>query len=514
MRRNDPHSLGIEIEEREIRLVVAYVRGGRATVERTLAMPLPSGAIMNGVVLEPGTLTLALRRAVEALGTVPPTAAVGVAGEQSIFRTVALPPCPEAELPALVASEIDHQGALNPGDPYGFFPLHPTGAEDESMQTIAVVGADASVAGALVETLQEAGLGVSALEPVPLAMLRTAVAGLPSGAVFALVIGRSTTEAAYFVGGALAAFRRLDVGSASLILSFAPYHDEDSGPVEGWSHVDHDAADRLALEAQRTMDYVQRADRSAAIDRVRIVCEDAAIAPLAGMLERRFGLPIEIVQPPAPEGEAPDARFAAAYGLAVRGLSAGVAAPTIDLFTAGRIEARRVETKRYFVGSLLVAGLSVLVGVVGCVLYNGQIGAAQARVAGIKSQIEATKKTTADALDRQAAEALRDKALRKEGIPMVAVIDDVATSLDPGVGLKLVTVGDDLSVKIEGEARDETALVRTAQALKASAVLRNVAVDRFDREAKGADPRVPTGLKFEISGATVAADRVSRKAKA
>ncbi len=513
MRRNDPQSLGIELNEREIRLVVAHLRGGKATVTQTLAAPLPHGAMLNGVVLEPDTLAVALRRAVDALGGAPAAAAVGVSSEQSHFRTVTVPPCPDAELPALVASEIAHQGALNSGDPYGFFPVHPTSSEPEVMQTLTVVGADASVAIALVEALESTGLTVSALEPTPLAMLRTATSGLSSGAAsFALVIGRSSTEAAYFVGGALAAFRRLDVGADHLVHAYAPAYDDTES--ESWSGFDHDAADRLALEAQRTMDYVQRSDRAAAIDHVRIVCEDPAIGPLAELLENRFGLPIEIVVPPAPEGQASDARFTAAYGLAIRALGGGVASPTIDLFTAGRIEAQRVETKRYFVGALFVACLSVAVGLVGCLMYNGQIAAAQRRVASTRAQIEATKKATSDALDAEAAEAQRDKALRKEGVPMGALIDDVASSLDPNVGLKLVSVGDDLSVHLEGEAHDETALVRTAEALKASRVLRNVAVDRFDRDVKGADPKAAGGIKFEISGATVAADRLARKPKA
>lgn len=514
MRRNDPHSLGIELNEREIRIVLANVRGGKATVEKALAFPLMHGTVMNGVVLEPGTLNLALRRAIDSLGVAPSAASLAIASEQSHFRIVTVPPCPESELPALVASEIEHQGALNLADPFGFFPIRPHGPEGEAMQTLAVVGVDAQLAQSLVETLEAAGLAVSALEPAPLAMLRVATAGIPSGmAAFALVVGRGTTEAAYYVNGQLAAFRRLDIGSDHLIQAFQPY-DEEGMPIPGWTGVDADATDRLALEAQRTMDYVQRADRSAAVDRVRLVCGEPGCEPLVSMLEHRFGLPVEIVAPRAPEGEEPDVRFTAAYGLATRALTGGVASPAVDLFTAGRIEARRVETKRYFVGSLLVASLSVAVGLIGCLMYNGQIAAAQRRVAGIKSQTEASKKATADALDAQAAEAARDRALRKEGAPMGAVIDDVASSLDPNVGVKLVTVGDDLTVHIEGEARDEAALVRTAEALKSSRVLRNIAVDRFDRDDKNADPKATGGLKFEISGATVAADRVAKKAKA
>ena len=512
MKRHDSHSLGIELDEREIRLVLANVRGSKPTVARAMAFPLPTGAVMNGVVLEPGTLSLALRRAIDAIGSSVATAAVGVSSDQSNFRTVTVPPCPEAELPTLVSSEIDHQGALNPGDPYGFFPIHPNGGEPEVMQTLAVVGTDAGVTHSLVEALEGAGLGVSALEPIPLAMLRTAATGLlPGAASFILVVGRTSTEAAYLVGGELAAFRRLDVGSAHLVNLYASYEDEYGAVHEGLRGVDHDMADRLAVEAQRTMDYVQRADRAAAIDHVRIVCDDAAVDPLAGMLERRFGMPIEIVRAPAAEGEMPDARFTAAYGLAIRSVNGSINTPTIDLFTAGRIEARRVETRRYFVGSLFVACLSIAIGLIGCVLYSRQIDATGRRVAGIKAQIDTTKKATDEAIDRQATEAMRDKSLRKEGIPMGAIIDDVSSGVDSGVGLRLVSVADDLTVRLEGEAKDETALVRTAEALKGSPVILNVAVNRFDRILKGADSKAVGGIKFEISGATVAADRVARK---
>ncbi len=523
MRRNDPLSLGIEIDEREIRLVQV---GAKGAVAHASTHPIPPGAVMGGVIFETSTVIVVLRRALEALGS-PVSAAFAVPGEQSAFRTVTVPPCPDSELPALVASEIEHQGTLGASDAYGFFPLFPTDATD-TLRSLVVVGVDSAVTRSLVEVAEGSGLAVEVLEPTPLATLRTAMAELPPGTpTFVLIVGSSFTDAAIFSNGRLAALRRIDVGVDSLVRSFPmmaveaspddpegspaldrigmPPHEPSVAYDEVGVSLDGEVVDRLALEAQRTVDYVQRASRGeVAIDHVRILGADAQIAPLAAMLERRLGLTVEVPRLPAPPGQMPDVRYSAAYGLAIRE-SAGGATPAVDLFSAERSAAQRVETKRYFLGSVLVAVLSVGVGLAGCLLYNGQIAASRRRCASIQADTEKARQAAQTAIAARSAEILRDQTLRREGVPAGPLMDVVTSGLDAGVGLKLVTIGDDLSVRLQGEARDETSLVRTAQALRGSPVLLDVAVDKFDRDDKSLDGVI----KFELSGGTVSAGRIA-----
>ncbi len=525
MSRRDSTTLGIDLNEREIRLVQAGVKGGRPFVAKAAATPLPYGAVAHGIVMEPATLIVALRRALAEFGVSGPTKAViGVSGEQAGFRTVSVPPCPDAELPTLIAGEIALQGSTGMGGPYDFFPLFPAGAPVGGLRPFAVVDVDAGVTQSLFEIAEEVGLGVQAFEPTPLALLRTAVAELPATAnAFALVVGPSVTDAAYFIGGKLAAFRRLDVGANGLVQSFAPssfYGETDSmygspfeepeAPLEGYSHIDQGTVDRLALEAQRTMEYVQRGDpEGSAIHEVILVADDPEVEPLAAMLERRFGLTVKLVRPPSETGAQGESRYGVAYGLALRAAHAGVATPAADLFSAHRTEAKRVETKRNFYGSLLVAGLAAAVGVAGCFLYNRQIAAVKKRSGAVLAQIAAVKKTTDARLDARADEALLYKTLRAEGVPLGTMMDYVVGGIDPTVGLKFVSISDDLKVRIAGEARDETALVRTTQALQSSPVLKGVAVERFDRG--GPKDQAPV-LTFEVSATTVPADRLKQEA--
>jgi Tfp pilus assembly PilM family ATPase len=531
MARKDASIIGIDLHDEEIRVVQVAYKGGKPTVLKAFSAPMTSGSIARGMIYEPGgtvsrgtiyepaSVSLTLRRLLETSG-IPASAraVIGVSSEGVSFRTIAVPPCSPSELPVLVAGEVEHLCLVPPGGAYDFIPLFFQGDEDPaSSNSVSVVAADGGLVGGLRDIAEQSGLQVEAFEPTSLAILRTAAQELPSnGTAFVLSIGTSVSDTAFFLDGQPLSIRRIDIGGTSLIQTFVPSPipgetPETSESAAYYSHIDESSVMRLALEVQRTLEYVQRDDpERMAIDRVYLAVEDAGMEALVDHLAQRLGLPVSLVTPPAnlqTDGGDP-LTFSVAYGLATYSYEGfAVATPRVDLYSAQRSKAKHGATLRNFWGAIAVSGVAVALGVIGCFLYGRQIARMEARSKDLIAQTKTLRDETQKLLSDRADDTARYRALRKEGIPVGTIMDYVVSSIDPTIGLKFVAVGEDNKVRIAGEAKDEAGLVRATQNLQRSAILTDLRVDQFMRDPK----KTPMVLAFELSGMTVTADRLKQK---
>jgi|GEM_PF-4450106 len=499
MPRPENLNLGIELNDRDIRVALVDIEGDTPSVRATRTALLPDGAIEGGVIHDPAIVAQTIQQLVRPLRVGPTTrTVVGIPSTLLTTRLLSIPPCEDREVAALVEGEMEHLGILTEEGPLEVI-TYPRreGAPANAMRSATVFMADHRIVREVKAAVEAAGLRVAGIETSQVGKLRTATLALPrSAATLFIVVGPHLTGLNYFNGADPVANRRVEVGSATLFREQAADADGNPAPLR----IDHATLDRLAIESLQLMEFVQR-DFADEIESVRIYAVEPEVEMLAPMLERRFGIPT--VFSPSPTG-LDDPRYAVAYGLAVRDFVGPYKVPKIDLSAKLRKQSDAQETRQNLIGSMLASGLALAVGLVAFVCYGRLNAALDAHGRRTAAQLKELRSQT-DTIS--AARTDQDRlyhALRHEGLPLVAIMDDVARGVDPGVRLKSVGVGKDLHVKVQGEAQNEAALSRIAQRLQASPVLADIGLVQLDRS------RVPDSapITFEIDATTVPADRI------
>src|SRR5471030_1062565 len=127
MAGKEPTILGIGLHEQEIRIVQINVRSNRPSLGKIGRAPMPEGGVMNGRVLQPSSVAVAIRLLLNSMGI--GTAArvvVGVLGDGTTVRTMSVPRVPYHELPTIIAGEVNHYGLVHTeGGTYSFIRLNP-----------------------------------------------------------------------------------------------------------------------------------------------------------------------------------------------------------------------------------------------------------------------------------------------------------------------------------------------------------------------------------------------------
>jgi Tfp pilus assembly PilM family ATPase len=530
MARKVSSILGIDLNDSEIRIIQVKFKNGEPYVNRAGFTSMPATAFSEGMVQDAGILAVALRRLIDTMGAgETERAAFSLNSERVSVRIISVPPVPDSELPAMIAAEIDHRGeTFEKGAAQAYLRLSAAlpGGDEEAIRVI-VMAVESEVTQGIREVAERAGLAIVALEPSRLAKVRTFCLDYPAPTAFLLLVGRQTTGAAFFVNGFVVSYRRLDIGTHALTQAIQmtpgvegvldPYaFGVPQGLGADQEYLNREAADRLALEARRTIDYLEREYPSLPpIDRIHLTVEGVEFAVLAKILGDRMERQVELVRPLAREMDSVEAatafsgeaglRYAAGFGLAmIESPLTSAQLPRVDFFSENRSAARKEVTKRNFAGAILVSVLAIFVGLAGSVLYSKQTDQIK-RETAISSALSAdlraaTDQTVADRLQR----TQQYDALRKEGMPLDVIMDYVASSVEPGVGLKSVTVDPNLKVVIIGEALDETSMIKTSQNLQHSPVLMNLMVNTFSR----GDALDGSLLSFTLTADTVSADRI------
>ena len=467
---NSPKWIGIDLCGSELRAVIVQMRAGRPIVASAIKADAPPAAVIQGQIHNSAVLSVALRRLLDQVGESGATrAVVGIASDLLNLRPLVVPDVPDAEIPSVVAADVEHfQLVQSKGASYGFIRIHPP-VNKEPGQQVVVFSGEEQVFQAIRETTERAALSVQSLEPTSLAMLRAAYQSRKEGQpLFVLMVSDTSSDVALVVGGRIAAYRRIDVGSLSLIGAdridvhrpeIVPSGDSGDEPVRS------EAADRLALEVRRTLDYLQREyPETAVCESLHVVVNRAQLGGLSSALSERLGVETNIVSPASADGSSSvPQEFATAFGLAMANAQTDLFMERLDLFTTQRSVARREASKRNFAGSIAVSVIAILFGVVGYFLYNNLISKAEQETKAAETQSAAIENQL---LNSQADKAKRERqyvALRKEGLPSSEVIDEIVARLAPGVTLTALDITPDLKVVIKGDAVDEQSIIQTTQ---------------------------------------------------
>ncbi len=522
MARNDTSILGIDLSASEIRVVHVRYRGGKGSVLNSGYIPMPMDAMVTDRIIEPGAIAIALRRLVDEMHTGSCNRAViGIPGGTAL-RNVSIPPVPDGELAMVVQAEVEHQGVLrHPNTAYAYIKLWSPIERPEPIDSVAIFAVDDDTTFQLRSIAERSNLTIEALEPVQYAMFRAVMlATVDRPTVLALMVGASSTELAFVREGKLVAYRRLETGSHALshvgaaAIPATPFAEVELTETESSEAISHNlsltALDALGTDCYRAMDYfIREYPDIAPVDRVYLAIDNLALEPLEHELTQRLGVTVELVKPASSQESLPPTkaalegpRFAAAFGLAMRNAHLVPAVPRIDLYSKERSVSKQSETRRNFAGSIVTSVAAAALGIAGYYLYGVQIADVQHATAVEQAKTTQIKNEIDTQLQEQARRADQYRALRKEGVPVTAILDYVTSSLQPGVGVSSVSVNESLKVTISGEAVDEPSLIKTVQLLQRSPILPGLFIDSFTRsESTG-------GLTFQLSATTVPLHRI------
>jgi len=513
-RKKDDGLLGIELSQREIRVVQVRHKSGKAQVVNLGIAPMPEGAVAQGQLLNPGAAGTALKKLLEELGVKPMTrASIGLPPAASVFRRIAVPQAPDAELKSIVAGEVEHYQVLRLGGSHGFIKLEsPAGAEELG---VVVLAAEEPTLAGIREMADTAEVTVASLEPVQLGLFRSILSSEgPQGTAFGMAVTESNVEISFAHKGQVWFYRRLDV-TASTLKAYAAAADTvaASVPEEGEDaqmRYSVTPIDDLAMEVRRSLEYIEREFKDLPqITHLLFASSDPGLEFLANRLSEKIGGRVEIVSCNGAQIGAEIAdkfmgsegmRYTSAFGLAMRDLFP--ANLVMDLYAAERSMVEHKENKKHVVISAVAATTALLMGSFGVVMYNNQISSVNDQRQAAETRAKTLLAQADDARKERANRVEQYRLLRKEGVPLGSVMDFINASLAPGVGLTTFTIEPTLAVQLQGETRDEASLIATTQNLQRSPLLTGVNVQSFNRDTQ------KKGLTFLLSSTTVSLDQV------
>jgi len=559
MARKESSILGIDLHEQEIRVVQINSRSNKLTLGKIGRAPVPEGAVMNGRILHPGPVGVALRLLLNSMdiGTTV-HAVIGVLGDGTTLRTMSVPPVPDSELPAIIAGEVNHYGLVHTaGGAYSFLRLNPhtrttsfernTQGSSDNRETwldpeageqnpavVTVVAVEEEVLYSLRETVEMANLSIEAIEPTQYAMFRTVMlAGGQNATLFAMMISPANTDVAFVHKGLIVGYRRIDIGSRLLTLEYSTNTDAPGAPtpraitdvygntqppsLQGptSNSLNRLAIESLSLEIQRTLNYYQREFPEASIeDHVYLAIDDVRIDDVSRELTLSLGVSVESIRPSlvaqdqqdtsGDSGNSLSAIYAAAFGLALQGQQIMGRVPRIDLFSKQRAGVQQAETRRNFRGSIITSLAAIVLGVVGFIFYSKEISGLEAETNATAARtMEITNKIGIAVQERHKQEE-QYKALRSEGVPITEIMDYIANSIKPGTGLDSVAINPDLTVTMQGQSVDEAHMIDTNLILQKCPVLSDIRLVRFGQIS----PELGAGIGFEMVGKAVPSSRI------
>ncbi|MEZ0324823.1 MAG: PilN domain-containing protein [Fimbriimonas sp.] len=493
---------GVEIHDDEIRVVQVKQKGGHQVPTAVFFEALPHGAVMNGVVQQPGVVAVALQKAIDQCPYSNVTqVVVGVSASGTTARSLSLPPCSDEEFRSLLRAEVQFQRVLQtPGGGFGCVELAGT---KEDFRQAAVIAVEQGILSTYDEVIDRSMVDVMAVEPVQFAILRSFAERVDKKKpTLLLMVSPVATDLVFFIEGKPAFFRRIDVGSKSLA--------QDAEQLGTGLYPKLHALDHLCTEVRRSLDFLGReTEQVALLERLILSIDHVGLVPLHNFFEERLGLPVELLRPQAEHFQkkelryelcdSPESmRYMAAFGLALFQSDAlASVTPRVDL--SGKFGAPPTLKEHVQALSIPIAitAAVILVGTFLGIQFVTRTSLLEAQAADITQQATDVRKEADLAMGEQARRLKQFDLLKREGVPLPTIIDGITRSLSNGVGLVSVSVSQQ-QVIIEGEATNEAAMLQTLDNLRSSPVLRDLAVSSFGR-----DQANDKGIRFQLSGSTV-----------
>lgn len=511
--------LGIQLGEHEIRVLELKSRSGRTWISKVASAATPIGSIVQGEVANATNVEFTVKRLLEQISASNGARAViGIPSGGSALQTISVPAAPDSELPAIVAGEVEHYNIVKgTGGSHAFVKLA-TAIKSDAPQPVlvTVIGAERQTIHAIQSVADACGLNLVAIEPSEYGMLRTTITSrATNGDAILVMVTDHAADIAFVHDGKPHFYRRTELSAKVLARPVAAASVGDARVIEE-GPIHKPAGDQIVSELLRTVEYVEREFAPMyQIGQVFIAVDSVEMEPVAEFIRDRIPLPVALIRAPAGEAAtkeisermlaADGLRYTSAYGLAARILpSMAKVIPNLDLFARERVRVAHQYERRKIYASGAISLLSLALGFTGHLMFKNQSVEVERRIDGIHRQVAGLTSTATLTVEARNRAAEQYRLLSREGVPVGYLLDSIALSLYPGLGIREVSIDNSLSVGISGEALREPEMISMVEALQKSPLLSDVHVRSFGRVG----PRGSQGLKFEIAAITVAGDRI------
>ena len=483
--------VGLDVGTRAVRL--AEVESGPPPVLRVFGqVDLPPGAVRAGEVADTDAVAEAIRRLWRETGLRQRTVRVGVASDRVMVRTIEVPAVPDDELASALRFQAQDYITIPIDEAVlDFHVLERTsGPDGEPVVRILLAAAHRETVGALLAAVKAAGITASAVDLVPLALIRglRPTPGEPGSAEAIVSVGAGVTTVVVHEAG-LPRMVRIVAAGADADPAVPPAPDTELSQITG--------------PILSSLDYYLNQPDAAPLTTVLLTGGGSLVEGLAEALAASLFLPVEQARPRdaidvgdigIPEEQLPDIDpyLPVAVGLALGGR--GAAGALIDLLPP---EARREARARRMMRRLVPAGAAVVIVMAGLSLLQ-TAGAAGQR--GRLARQERTNHALQTEIETLSGAVQEEQGLAsaRQGITVALagdvswpkVLEDLAGTLPEGVWLT------SLSVQPAAAAAD---------AMPGTASFGATALD-FPALATWLDrlPRLPYLLNLSVSTATKA----------
>jgi len=313
--------MGIDISSTGIKLVeLSRTRSGFELASMAM-VPLPRDAIVENTIIDSTAVSEALTEAVRTARPSTKNAALAVAGNAVIIKTVSMPVTTEFELEAQIEYEADQHVPYDIDDVFLDFHIQGISADDPEKMDVVLVACKREVVEDYQLVLSEAGLNAKCMDCAVFALENAAEItdqhAAPTGGEYALPdqdaevnalvnIGANMMNINVLIDGRMAFVRDQFYGGGNLTEEIQKAHNisyqaAEQLKTEGFEDIDVDALERfyvgLTSELVRSLDFYSASRPDFPVRKLYLSGGCALLPNLATELEQRLGIDTVVLNP-------------------------------------------------------------------------------------------------------------------------------------------------------------------------------------------------------------------------
>jgi type IV pilus assembly protein PilM len=305
--------VGIDVGSSSVKLVqLKEVKGGYRLLNLGIAQ-LPPEAIVDNTVMDSVAVIDAIRNLVENQRIKTKNVATSVSGHSVIIRKISMPAMTEEEVAASIEWEAEQFIPFEISEVNLDFQILGPDAKDPSQMTVLLVAAKKDFVNEGLSVFRECGLNPVVLDIDCFALENAFQANYDTeeGAVALVDIGASEMNVNVLKGGNSVFTRDIQVGGNMFneeIQKRLGLNSEEAEQAKLGSEIEgvdpatlatvmSEAADALAQEIQRSLDYFSATSADDKVAKLYISGGVARMAGISELLEQRLGVPVEILDP-------------------------------------------------------------------------------------------------------------------------------------------------------------------------------------------------------------------------
>jgi type IV pilus assembly protein PilM len=306
--------VGIDIGSSSVKLVQLREARGRYQLVNFGMAILPPEAIVDNAIMDSASVVQAIRHLVESQKVKTKNVATSISGHSVIIRKVQLPIMTEEEMEASIQWEAEQYIPFEISEVNLDFQILGTDPKDPSQMTVILVAAKKDFVNDYLAVFKESGLTpvVMDIDCFALENAFEANYGIGEDEVVALInMGASAMNVNILKGGGTLFTRDIQVGGNMFndeIQKRLGLNSEDAEKVKLGERVEAidpaavaavvaDAAETLAQEVQRSLDFFSATSADEKVQKLYIAGGVAKTAQVKAALEQRLGIPVEVLNP-------------------------------------------------------------------------------------------------------------------------------------------------------------------------------------------------------------------------